>query len=483
MKYAVVWVGDFALHALRRTDEALAGRPVALTAGEGRKAVLTQVSPEAKGVAPGMAVTLAMAHCPGILLRQRDPIAEVEAQRLLLAAAFTLSPRVEATAAGWCTVDLQGADPARTGAQMRLRLHELAQTGLPARIGAAGTPLLASFAARQAEPLLIVENSTQFLRPLPLAFAEPTAAQVVVLTGWGIRTLGDLTALSKADIAQRLGTDGVALWERAAGETIRVLRQVDPVKTFVAEWEYEPPVESIEPLFFRLRAYAERLALELRAAAYAAEELTLTLFLEDETDYRRNFRLPEPSVDLEAWLRILHLHLENVRTAARVNAVRLVVKETRPPERQGGLFDTGLRDPAAFWESLARVGALIGDERVGTPVLLDTHRPDSFALTKPTELVPAPAEAPVHTARGLTLRRFRPAWSAKVEIKNERPVAMESTHVSGAIVDAAGPWRFSGDWWKPRSWANETWQVELGTGGLYQLTRTAHGWFVEGVLD
>jgi protein ImuB len=292
-----------------------------------------------------------------------------------------------------------------------------------------------------------------------------------------------LTALSKADIAQRLGTDGVALWERAAGETTRVLRQVDPVKTFVAEWEYDPPVESIEPLFFRLRAYAERLALELRAAAYAAEELTLTLFLEDETDYRRNFRLPEPNVDLDAWLRILHLHLETVRTAARVKAVRLVVKETRPPEKQGGLFDTGLRDPAAFWESLARVGALIGDDRVGTPILVDTHRPDSFVLTKPAELVPAPAETPIHALRGLTLRRFRPAYSATVEMRDERPVAVESAQISGVIIDAAGPWRLSGDWWKPRSWANETWQVELSSGGLYQITRTIRGWLLEGVLD
>src|SRR5471030_2231663 len=111
MNYAVLIISNFALHALRRSEPALSGRAVALTAGEGRKAVLTEVSPEALHVAPGCAVTLAMARCPGIVLRVREPGAEVEAQRLLLAAAFTLSPRVEATAAGCCTVDLQGADP------------------------------------------------------------------------------------------------------------------------------------------------------------------------------------------------------------------------------------------------------------------------------------------------------------------------------------------------------------------------------------
>ena len=116
MNYAVLRIQDFALHALRRSEPALAGRPVALIAGEGRKAVLTEVSPEAAGIVPGFTVTLAMARCPGIILRTRDPLAEVEAQRLLLAAAFTLAPRVEATAAGCCTVDLQGAQPDRTEA-------------------------------------------------------------------------------------------------------------------------------------------------------------------------------------------------------------------------------------------------------------------------------------------------------------------------------------------------------------------------------
>jgi protein ImuB len=260
MKFCVLWIPYFRVHALRRSDATLAGRAVALISGEGRKATIAEASPEAKGVTPGLAVTLAMAQCPGIVLRPRDPTAEVEAQRILIASSFSLSPRVETTAGGCCTVDLQGADAARTEAQMRSCIRELTKAGLPARIGAAATPLLANMAAQCAEPLLIVTDTRSFLIPLPLTFAAPTPTQTEILSGWGIRTLGDLTALSKADVAQRLGTEGVALWERAAGETTSVLRLVEPSQTFEAEWEYEPPVESIEPLFFRLRAFAERIA-------------------------------------------------------------------------------------------------------------------------------------------------------------------------------------------------------------------------------
>ena len=483
MNYAVLTVPDFALHALCRSEAALRGRPVALVAGEGRRAKVTEASAEAAGIAPGLAATLAMSRCPGIILRPRDPAAEAEAQRLLVAAAFTLSPRVEATAAGTCTVDLRGADRPRTEALLRLQAAELALAGLPLRSGAAATPLLASYAARCAAPILIVEDAPQFLAPLPLGFAGPTAAQESILRGWGITTLGGLTALDKAEVGRRLGTDGVLLWERAAGETTRVLRHVEPARSFAAEWSYEPPVESIEPLFFKLRRYAERIALELRAAGFVAERLALTLLLEDETDHRREFRLPEPGADVEGWLRVLNSHLATVRTEARVAAVRLLATPARPPEKQDGLFDTGLRDPASFWENLARIAAIVGDDRVGTPVPLDTHRPDAFAMAKPAEAVPPPAQAAVHPPYGPALRRFRPPWDVQVACESGRPVRLHGGRLEGAVRAAEGPWLASGDWWKPEAWAAETWQVELERGGLYLLARTTAGWSVAGMLD
>jgi protein ImuB len=483
MNYAVLLVPDFALHALRRGDAGLCDRAVALVAGDGSKARVAEVSPEARGVAPGLAAALAMSRCPGIILRQRDPAAEVEAHRLLLAAAFTLAPRVESTGGGCCTVDLQGADPARTEALMRLLGAELAGAGLPARIGAGPTPLLASYAARCAEPVLVVRDTAAFLAPLPLAFADPSPGQDEILRGWGISTLGGLTALPKAEVGRRLGTEGVLLWERAAGETARVLRLVEPARSFAAEWAYEPPVESTEPLLFKLRRFAERVALELRGAGFVAERLSLTLLLEDGTDHRREFRLPEPGADVEGWLRILNAHLGTVRTDARVAGVRLVAAPARPPEKQDGLFDTGLRDPAAFWENIARIAAIVGDDRVGTPAPVDTHRPDAFVLEKPAEAVAASMEEPVHPPCGPTLRRFRPPWPVRVVCDEGAPVRLEEGRLEGEVCAALGPWHSEGDWWKSQAWAVETWQVEMAGGGLYQLARTDAGWCVEGMLD
>ncbi len=482
MKFAVLWVPDFALHALCRSEPALVGRPLALTEGEGRKAVVTEVTVEAMPVRPGFAVTLAMARCPGIVLRPRDPLAEIEAQRLLVAAAFTISPRVEATANGLCTIDLSGADPRHTETALRLGLLELERSGIPARAGIAPTPLIAAYAAREADPIRWVDDPAGFLRPLALDFAEPSRAHRDILHGWGLKTLGDLVDLSKAQVGERLGAEGVLLWERAAGETTRVLRLVEPARSFAAEWVYEPPIESLEPLMFKLKRFAERVAWELRGTQLVAEALSLTLFLEDETDYHRSFRLPEPGTDVEGWLRVMQTHFDTVKTTARVTGARLVASPARPPQKQDGLFETGLKDPELFWENLARVAAIVGDDRVGTPVPGDTHRPDAFTLVRPAEVVPAEEPAPIHPPRGGTLRRFRPAWDVQVVLQDGYPVSLHGA-VSGPVARLSGPWHLSGDWWNGAPWATEYWHVELAEGAVYRLARTPTGWQVEGVID
>lgn len=484
MNFAVIFAPGFALQALRRSDPALATKPFATIEGEGRNAKVTEASEHALGVEPGLAVTLAMSRCPGLVIRPRDPNAEGEVTRVLLAAAFTLSPRVEITNDGCCTINLQGADAAAVEAQMNACVAELARVGVSVTLGAGANPLIASYAAKVAKPVLVVRDAAGFLAPLPLAYADPSGLQLEVLQAWGISTLGQLTALPKAEVAARLGTAGVKLWERAAGECSRVLRLIEPVRTFAADWLYEPPVESMEPLLFRMRRFAERVALELRSANRVAEKIALTLFLEDETDHDHNFRLPEPSADVDGWMRVIHAYLETLTTPARVTGVRLVATPARPPQRQDGLFDTALRDPVAFWENLARIAAIVGDDRVGTPQLEDTWQPDSFRLEKPPDCVPAPEPDPVHPPRGLTFRRFRPPWPAKVGLADERPQTVDTAEVHDVVRIAQGPFYLSGSWWKAESaWALEIWHLELSSGATYQLTRTAEGWCVEGVLD
>src|SRR5207248_2788455 len=118
--------------------------------------------------------------------------------------------------------------------------------------------------------LVSVAEEKKFLAPLPLAAADPSPQLSEILASWGLRTLGQLTALPRDEIVRRFGAEGLALWTRAAGGDTRPLHPVAPSKDFSAAMDFENEIETLEPLLFILRRFLERLTLELRAAQLVA---------------------------------------------------------------------------------------------------------------------------------------------------------------------------------------------------------------------
>ncbi len=484
--FAVLHLADFALHAVLRTERANHNQPAALFAGTGKKSTVLATTPAARaaGVELGMTAPQAVALCPALLIRAPGADAEAEARAALHAVAFTLSPAIEDTAPGVCTIDLRGSTREKFEPAALAAVAELARLALPATAGLARTPLLALYATRAAHPVLYVADEKQFLGPLPLAVADPSAELAAVFAHWGLRTLGDLTALPRDEIVRRFGAAGLALWQRAAGGDTRPLRPVIPAQTFSAAMEFEDPIETLEPLLFLLRRFLDRLSLELITSQHVAAEVELALRLEDDTRHARSFRLPEPTADAEILFRALHTHLESLHTAASIIAIDLRLTPTRPLVRQQGLFETGLRDPHGFAETLARVVALVGSDRVGTPHLEDTHRADAVKLTPPADVIPPLAMPPVHPALSVPLRRFRPPLPVRLEFTADRPTYLWTERMSGEISFRSVAWPSSGEWWQnDRAWSRLEWDIALAGGGLYRLLRVGGAWFIDGEYD
>jgi protein ImuB len=518
--FAVLHVADFSLHAVRRTESVAPRLPAALFSSSGKKSVVLALNSAARAAAVelGMTAPQAVARCPGLIIRSARPAAEAEARAALLAAGLTLSPVVEDTLPGVCTADVSGFDPAKLPPAVQSALGELAVLGLPASAGIAATPLLALYAARAAScpapipssstgaplpsavaespgnayltgagpeaPLLRVTDAAAFLAPLPLSAADPPPALAPILQAWGVHTLGELTALPRDEIVLRFGADGLALWTRASGGSPRPLHPFAPPREFLATLDLEEPVATLEPLLFIVRRFLDRLALELRAQQQVAAELEFRLRLEDDTPHGRRFRLPEPTADPEILFRALHSHLESLSTAAAIVGVELRLTPTRPLVRQQDLFETGLRDPHAFAETLARVGALVGSERIGAPRREDTHRPDAVKFIAPPAVIPPPAAPPLHAALGPPLRRFRPPLPVRVGLGGDGAAYLWSDELRGAICFRTPPYPCNGDWWEAdRAWNRIEWDIALGEGGLYRLIRVGDEWFIEGEYD
>ncbi|MGZ4963127.1 MAG: Y-family DNA polymerase, partial [Limisphaerales bacterium] len=474
--FAVIYIPNFHLQAALRLEPELRTRHVALIDDRVPKATIFQLTEAAAnaGVTVGLTSTQAMARCRDIIIRTRSIAKEEAATETLLQCAYCFSPNLESTAAGICTMDLRGlpdwsADsPVRADAEERTRWANkiscpLSQLGFDANIGLAETPTLALQAAKHAASspslpegrrglgrggLLFVENANEFIISLPIESLSPPSEILEVLRKWGIRTVGAFLALGKDKLAERLGAEAVELFDSVSAHEIRPLNLYIPSAIFEESIEFENPIETLEPLLFMLKRFVDQLSRRFEIIYLVAGELHLRIGLQSGQNYEHTFRVPAPTRDVETLFRMLHTHLENVRTEAPIISLTLAAKPCRAGNHQFGLFEVALRDPNQFHETLARLTGLLGPDRAGTPRLEQSHRPDAFKMETPdfdserrvtTRREGAPtsdsarlllkseisnfklkfAIGQPQSAIGPALRRFRPPIQATVEMRND----------------------------------------------------------------
>src|SRR5438128_10087561 len=189
-----------------------------------------------------------------------------------------------------------------------------------------------------------------------------------ILHKWGIHTLAQLAALDKEELRARLGPEGVRLWERANGTATRLLKFIQPPEIFQESFEFDHEIETAEPLLFILRRFLEQLALRLSSIYLVACELTLRISFSNQQTYERVFKIPQPTNDVDLLFWMLQTHLENFKSEHPIVAVALTAQPIRPASQQFGLFETALRNPQQLYETLARLSALLGSDRVGSPI-------------------------------------------------------------------------------------------------------------------
>jgi protein ImuB len=401
----------------------------------------------------------------------------------LTALAFQFSPTVEQTAPDTVTFDASGLErlfgfAQDIAASLARRAGEL---GVEAAIAIAPNPDAAICAARGFSGTSVIPygDEAKFLAPLPVALLSPSPELQETFDRWGIRRFQDLAALPPLGIAERLGLEGLRLRELARGEAGRkLLPLADPLR-FEDRIELDYPVELLEPLAFVLARLINALATSLAARALATDEIRLQLKLENRATHERVLRLPVPTLDTKAFLKLLDLDLSQNPPSAPVVEVRMAMNPVKPQSAQSGLFVLAAPEPVKLELTVARLKAIVGPGRVGTPVLLDTHRPDAFRMT-PAFVPSAPPSAPKFR---LSIRLFRPPRAAQVALASGYPSFVAAGAIRGKILDLAGPWRTSGDWWTADPWLRDEWDVALSDGALYRLYCDPRGWFVEGSYD
>lgn len=440
-------------------------------------------------------------------------------QPSLLALASSFSPLVEDTAPGVVvfsivglskligTVDQIASAIARAGAELFLGKIPAANGKLPARhvqtnLAISADPDTAVIAARHCGGLTMIPPGQEAdrLGNLPLHvlgdFLADADLQILdTLDRWGIKTLGEMAALPPLGFIARFGETGERLLRLARGGMQRALKVREAPETYERRVDLEHPQALLEPLLFVLSSLLQELMEALRKQGLATNRVTLGLRLVKQGEHKRTLEFPVPVRDPQVILKQLQFDLEAHPPQSAILGVHVHLNPVEPRALQHGLFVPQAPAPEKLSLTLARLTALVGEGNAGSPALLNTHRPDAFQMqtfSPEKSLQPAALQATSDALRKSPLSAFRfafryarPAPSAQVRLKSERPIEVKfSMHANKRdVLASAGPWRASGDWWTPSPWDREEWDIELSDGGLYRVFRSSREWFLEGVYD
>jgi protein ImuB len=278
-------------------EKTFAEIPAALLDQDGVHVIELNPAAERAGIRPGVSTSQALARAPELVFYARALSHEQHIQDALIQLAYRYSPFIENSAPGVCTLDVKKTRNRQAG--LRKLLAQLRAIGLKAQAGTGPNPGIALQAAKIADPILEISHDCNLLQSLPLESLEPSPFLLAILKSWGVRTLGALAHLPRVEIGNRLGLEGLSLWDRAAGRSMKVLQFVQPSETFEESLDFEQGLETLEPLLFILRRFLERLSLRIESVYLLIAELRLTLTLETGEEIVRSLQIPAPTRDVD----------------------------------------------------------------------------------------------------------------------------------------------------------------------------------------
>ena len=565
-RIACVRIPLFSLAARLRSEPELRGESLVIVEGNAHMARVICASKPAReaGVRRGHTLAQARALLPRLAVRSRDAECERSTQDALLDICDRYSPRIEpeddpSGHTGVVYLDVhgltrhyldkgeeQGTPKSESNAELELGKDlqkALEATQIPARIGIASSKLAARTATNlPGTPHIVLPGKeAEFLAPLPLFRLAPEAEVMETLGLWGIETIGQFANLSKAEVRSRLGEAGHELHLAARGIDPRPLVARPPTPTFREGMTLEWPLTHLEPFLFIARTALERIAERLQARGLGCQKLELTLNLDPHGFHECSVVLPSPTREVKTLLTLVRLDLEAQPPGAPVTGFAFLAHSDAPKLAQLSLLGPAALSPDRLATTMARLFAILGPSRVGSPREVSGHRPERFRLVEYTPPPPPKIRPQIEQSRGLlAVRVLRPPVRIEVlsdaipeglaanentplpgslpkRIPRPRPLAIEPVveatssetkvaepepsestsqmkhkpsprkplQLRGKIRVASGPWALEESWWSEDPVERDYWDIELQDGGLYRIynDRLTGNWYADGVYD
>jgi protein ImuB len=463
--FAAVHASEFPAQAILRLRPDLHSQPVVILDGKPPQERVCSLNLHARkrGIVPGM-TRLEVEELNGIHILSRSLDTESAARTVLLECMSQYSPRVEETfainACGF-VLDITGTErlfgPSEKMAQS-LR-DAINATGFRASISVSSNFHTARIKAEFARGITVIVRGEEpaALAQIPISSLRLEEEHYETFAIWGIRTFGDLAALPVEELIPRLGQQSITWLALSRGVAEHTFQPLEAKFQLREHIEFETHIEQLDSLLFIGGNMINALVARAAGRALSLATLTVEMSLEQSRQYKRVIRPALPSNDRTFLLKLLQLEVAAHSPQSAIVSLTLIAEAGQQSKVQLGLFTPQLPEPSRLDVTIARLKAMVGADRVGSPVLRNTNRPGYFEVQDFT-INDRPARSTESVAR-TSLRRIRPPHPLRVQMNSQKPAVFRDGSERYDIVVAYGPWQSSGCWWSVDKWDLDEWDV------------------------
>jgi len=485
---------------------------VTVNSEHGQRRVVA-VEPGVDGLLPGQTLAEARALYPGLIPLEADPAGDLAALQGLaawaerytpLAAPDVLMDRGPNLDHGlW--LDITGCAHLLGGEAALLAdlSARLARQDILARLALAGTAGAAWALARMPggnERIVVPPGGEEAaLVLLPIAALRLAVREVAALRQVGVRTIGNLLRLPRADVTARFGAMAVLRLDQALGRAEEAIAWPRPAVPFHEVLAFAEPIGTAEDLSYALALLAERVCARLDAAGQGGLRFVARFFRVDNSVREIALALARPGRDAAYLAKLLGMKLETVDPGFGVEAVSLAAEESAVLSAVQAEAFRIADDLDGLDAVVDRLANDLGPERVWRVAPFPSHVPERAVARVPVLQCAPGWESDPSCPRPIRLLRRPEPIEVTAPVPDDPPILFRWRRRVHRVRAATGPERIAAEWWKSKKQdltarlesdlIRDYYQVEDADGAKFWVFRAGlHGgdhtprWFLHGLF-
>ena len=380
-------------------DPSLKGKPFAVGGNPQGRGVVSSCSYAARkfGVHSAMPMARALSLCPELIVIHHRHGLYGEYSNKVMDILRSYTPLFQQVSIDEAFLDVSDL-PKPAGAIAReIQERVDREVHLPCSLGVATNKLVAKVANDFGKSQVKSGQAPRQITIVPpgeeAAFLAPLEVQALwgigpktsqKLHGQGIHTIGQLAALSVAELEAYFGNNALEMHARALGIDPSPVHSEREVKSVSNEVTFTKDTTDSEVLRQTLRALADKVGYRLRQAGFAGSVVQIKLRYSNFETITRQTALPQPTnLDDEIYAAAEKLFEANIIPTRAVRLIGIGVSRLNPPYRQLSLWDNNQDEKEKLASAIDQLKEKYGQDVIKRASMMKNPKKSDPSPNKP----------------------------------------------------------------------------------------------------